>query len=146
MMFEKIIRLALSRQWVITIEMATKLLYIPLPYVDNISPCKFLRAALFYMYYGTWPRWLLMLVSWSPHLSPRHNMATALQTTSSCLFSWMKTSELRQNLYWVSFLVFYWWLINNGLDNGLAPSRRQAIISTNDDPDLLCMRAPQGHE
>ena len=63
MMFEKIIRLALSRQWVITFEMATKLLYIQLPYVDNIFPCKFLRAALFYMYYGTWPRWLLMLVS-----------------------------------------------------------------------------------
>ena len=61
-------------------------------------------------------------------------MTTISQTTYSNAFPWMKINETRLRFRWNLFLrvqstIFY----NTGSDNGLAPTRRQAIIWTNDE-------------
>ena len=65
----------------------------------------------------------------------RDNMAAMSQTTFSSAFSWMKMFEFRLNINWSLFLrvqlmIFRYSSID--VDNGLTPSRRQAVIWTND--------------
>ena len=54
------------------------------------------------------------------------------QTTFSNAFSWMKIFEFRLNVTEVCSQGSNLQYSSNGSDNGLAPSRRQAIIWTND--------------
>ena len=65
-----------------------------------------------------------VLISWSAltHLPPEE-MAAISQTICSKAFLWMKMYEYRLKFHWSLFP-----------DNGLAPTRRQAIIWTNVDP------------
>ena len=64
-------------------------------------------------------------------------MAAIVQTTFSNAFSWMKMFQLRLQFHWSLFLrvqltIFQHWLF--GSDNGLAPSRQQAIIRPGNKP------------
>ena len=58
----------------------------------------------------------------------RGKMAAIFQTTSSNEFSWMKMCEYRLKFHWNLFLRVQLTIS----DNGLAPTRRQVIIWTND--------------
>ena len=62
-------------------------------------------------------------------------MAAISQTIFSNAFSWMKTSVFWIIFYWIMFHygLSNWQYDIIGLDNGLAPNRRQAIIWINDD-------------
>ena len=65
----------------------------------------------------------------------RDKMAAILQTTLSSAFSWMKIFQFRLKFHWSLFIwvqltTFQHWF--RYLINGLAPTRRQAIIWTND--------------
>ena len=62
--------------------------------------------------------WNLTLTHWG-----RNEIDAISQTTFSNAFSWMKMNDIR--------LGFHWSLFINGLDKGLVPPRRQAIIWTN---------------
>ena len=53
----------------------------------------------------------------------RDKMAAIFLTTFWNVFSWMKMYEFRLRFHWNVFI---------GSDNGLAPTRRQAIIWAND--------------
>ena len=53
------------------------------------------------------------------------------QTTFSSAFYWIKMHELRLKFDWSLFLGSNQQYYSIGSDNGLAPSRRQAIIWTN---------------
>ena len=64
---------------------------------------------------------------------PLDKLATISQTIISDAFSWMKM-YFDENFSEVCSLESNFQLPNNGLDNGLAPNRRQAIIWTNVDP------------
>ena len=55
------------------------------------------------------------------------------QTTFSSAFSWMKMLEFRLKFHWSLFLRVQLNHFSIGSDNGLSPSRRQAIIWTNYD-------------
>ena len=55
----------------------------------------------------------------------------AISTLSNALL-WMKMLEFLLKYYWGLFLWVQLKYFSIGSDNGLAPSRRQAIISTND--------------
>ena len=63
----------------------------------------------------------------------RDKMAVILQTTFSNAFSWMQMYEFRLRFHWSLFLT-----ASIGSDNGLAPTRRQAIIWTN--YGIVCWR------
>ena len=65
----------------------------------------------------------------------RDKMDAILQTRISSVFSWMKVLEFRLKFHWSLFLNVTKGPVNNtsiGSNNGSAPSRRQAIILTND--------------
>ena len=62
----------------------------------------------------------------------RDKMDAILLTTFSSAFSWMKMFELRLKFLWSLFLRANEQYSSTGSDNGLAPTRRQAIIWTND--------------
>ena len=62
----------------------------------------------------------------------RDKMAGISQTTYSNAFSWMKIYEFRLKCHWILFQRIKLTISIIGSDNGLVPSRRQAIISTND--------------
>ena len=62
-------------------------------------------------------------------------MATILQTT----FSSTKKFKFQLKFYWKLFLGSNWQYTSNGWDNGLAPNRLQAIISTNDGLVYWCI-------
>ena len=76
---------------------------------------------------------MIIFFSESEHINV-DKIAAIFQTTFPNAFSWMK--------FFVFWLKFHWRLIlrvqltisSMGLDNGLAPIRRQAIISINVDP------------
>ena len=59
-------------------------------------------------------------------------MAAIFQTTFSNACSWMKMHEFRLRFHWNLFRRSNQQNSSIGLDNGLAPVRRQAIIWTND--------------
>ena len=61
-------------------------------------------------------------------------MAGISQTTFSDAFSRMKMLEFRLQFDWNFFLVSPWQYVCIGLDNDLAPNRRQTIAWTNADP------------
>ena len=62
-------------------------------------------------------------------------MAAILLTTFSNVVSWMKSFVFRFRFHWSLFLRgSKWQWPSTGIDNGLAPNRRQAIIWTNADP------------
>ena len=69
----------------------------------------------------------------------RDKMATILQKTFSNAFPWMRMDEFRLKFHWNLFPMAQLkrWQHNTGSDNGLVQTRRQTIISTNDDPFLL---------
>ena len=83
-------------------------------------------------------RLFLGLTHWGPD-----KMVAILQTTFSNTFSWME-------MFWfpLIFQVYSegsnWQYISIGLDNGLAPNRRQAIIWTNDGLIYWCIYASLG--
>ena len=54
------------------------------------------------------------------------------QTTFWSAFYWMKSFEFRLKFHWSLFLRVQWTIFSIGSDYGLAPSRRQANIWTND--------------
>ena len=62
-------------------------------------------------------------------------MAAISQTTFWNIFL-KKTVEFLLNLHWSLFLKVQLTATSIGLDNGLAPNRRQTIIWTNTDPIL----------
>ena len=62
----------------------------------------------------------------------RDKMDAISQTTFSKAFSWMKMFEYRSKLHWGLFLMVQLTISSIGSDNDLAPTRRQAIIWTND--------------
>ena len=59
----------------------------------------------------------------------RDKMAAISQTTLSSAFSWKKMSEFRLKFHWS---LFNWQYSSIVSDNGLAPTRRQSIICSND--------------
>ena len=59
-------------------------------------------------------------------------MADVFQTTFSNVFPWMKMHGLRLRFHWSLFLMFVLIILQHGSDNGLAPTRQQAIFWTND--------------
>ena len=64
-----------------------------------------------------------------------HNeMAVILQKTFSSVFSWTKLLNFKIKFHWKCSVSSTWQYISTGSDNGLARSRRQAIIWYNDDP------------
>ena len=65
------------------------------------------------------------------HPPPPDKMAVISQTIFSYAFSWMKSLSFWLKFHWSLFLRSNWQYPNIGLDNGLAPNRRQAIILTN---------------
>ena len=69
----------------------------------------------------------ILLTHWG-----RDKMDAISQTTFGSTFSWMKVSEFRLKFHWRLFLRSNWQYSSIGLDNGLAPSTRQAITWTND--------------
>ena len=62
-------------------------------------------------------------------------MAAISQMTFSSAFYWMKCIDFDQQFIAVCSLWSNWWYSGTGSDNGLAPTRRPAIIWTNDDLD-----------
>ena len=67
-------------------------------------------------------------------LLPLDKMAAILQTTFLNAFSWLKKFDFWLKFYWNLFLRVQMKITGIGLDNGLVPMRRQAIIWINDDP------------
>ena len=61
----------------------------------------------------------------------RDKMAAISQTTLSNVFSWMKMLEIRLQFQWSLFLRAQLTIFQHS-DNGLVPTRRKAIICTND--------------
>ena len=59
-------------------------------------------------------------------------MATISQTTLSNAFSWIEMLEFRLKFPLSLFPMVQLQYSSIGLDNGLAPTRRQAIIRTSD--------------
>ena len=73
----------------------------------------------------------------------RDKMADIFQTTVSNAFSWMKMCKFRLRFHWISFpRVFF--TISIGSKNGLSPTRRRAIIWTNDGLDWWRLYASLG--
>ena len=68
---------------------------------------------------------LLQLTNWG-----RDKTDAISQMTFSNAFSWMKMNEFRLGFHWSLFLRFECSII--GSDNGLAPTKWQAIFWTND--------------
>ena len=68
----------------------------------------------------------IQLTHWS-----RDKMTAIFQTTFFKCISWMKMYGFRLNFHWRSFQGSNQQYSSTGLDNGLAPTRRQAIIWTN---------------
>ena len=64
----------------------------------------------------------------------RVKLDAILQTAYSSAFSWMKMFEFRLRFHWIWFMRVYLSYTTIGSDNDLAPTRRQAIICTNDGP------------
>ena len=64
-------------------------------------------------------------------------MVDTLQTTLSIFFFLMTIFAFPFNFQWSVLIRSNWWLISIGLDNGLLPNRRQAIIWTNDGIDHI---------
>ena len=62
---------------------------------------------------------------------PLDKMAAISQTIFSGAFSWMKSFIFWLKFHWSLFIRANWQYLGIGLDNGLAPNRRQAIIWTN---------------
>ena len=62
----------------------------------------------------------------------RDKMAAIFQTTFSNAFSRMMICEYRLKFYWSWFLGVQLTISQHGSNNGLVPTRRQAIIWTND--------------
>ena len=71
----------------------------------------------------------------------RDNMAAIFQMTFSNAFSWMKMYELRLRFHWSLFLSVPLTISHIDSDNGLAPTRWQAIIWTNDGIVYWCIYA-----
>ena len=65
-------------------------------------------------------------------LRPRRNGRHFADDTSSA-FSWMTMLEFRLEFHWICSLGSNLQYFSIGSDNGLAPTRRRAIIWTNDD-------------
>ena len=59
-------------------------------------------------------------------------MAVILQTTFTNAFSWMKIYEYWLKFHWSLFLRVQLQYASIGSDNGLAPTRQQAIIWANE--------------
>ena len=70
---------------------------------------------------------------------PLDKIAAIWQTTCSNAFSWMKILEFQKKFTEICSLRSNWQYIRIGSDNGLAPSRRQAIIWTNANPVHRCI-------
>ena len=70
--------------------------------------------------------WLRTLTYWG-----RDIVAAISQTPLSSPFHWMKIFEFGLKFHWSLFLRVQIETLQIGSDNGLAPSRRQAIIWTN---------------
>ena len=68
----------------------------------------------------------------------RDKMADILQATVSISFSWMKSDVFWLKFNWSMFLMVKLTISQHDLDNGLVPSRQQAIIWIND--GLVCWR------
>ena len=62
-------------------------------------------------------------------------MATISQMTFSSAFSWKKIYEFGLKLFWNLFLRVQLTIFSIVSDNGLVPTRQQAIIWTNDGLD-----------
>ena len=62
----------------------------------------------------------------------RDRMAAIFQMTCWSGFLWMKMHEFRLRFHWSLFLGVQLIIFQLGSDNGLSPTRRQAIIWTND--------------
>ena len=62
----------------------------------------------------------------------RYKMAAISQTTHSNAFSWMEMLLFLFKFHWSLFLRVQLTISIIGSENGLAPTRRQAIIWTND--------------
>ena len=93
------------------------------------------------------------IIYWGKHASLRHNVLThwgrdkipaIFQTTFSNGFLWMKMHEFQLKFHWSLFLEVKLTIFSTGSDNGLAPTRRQAIIWTNDSLDHRCTYASLG--
>ena len=68
-----------------------------------------------------------------PHIGAKTNKIVAIsQTIISNVFSWMKMYEFCVRFHWSLFLRFELIYSSIGSDYGLAPTRWQAIIWTND--------------
>ena len=65
---------------------------------------------------------------------PLDKIAAISQTTCPNAFSWIDIFEFKIKFHWNMFLESNWQYVGIGSDNGLAPSRRQAIIWTNAHP------------
>ena len=63
--------------------------------------------------------------------SPLDKITAFSQTTISNEFSRMKINELQLEFHWILFLRVQLTIFQHWFDNGLAPTRRQAIIWTN---------------
>ena len=76
-------------------------------------------------------KWWCSVISLT-HLG-RDKMAAISQTTFSSAFSWMKMFKFRLEFHWRLFLRIQIKKSSIDSDNGLEPTRRQAIIWTNAD-------------
>ena len=83
-----------------------------------------LRVCVHNIMQADWTHWL---THWG-----RDKMAAIFQMTFSNAFSWMKMYEFRSRFHWSLFLRVQWTIFQLGSENGLAPTRQQAIIWNND--------------
>ena len=102
------------------------------PQFINVGVSKYYREPV-WLYSHQWS-WCMLW--WSSHMLThwgRDKMAAISQTTLSIAFSWMKILEFQLHFHWSLFLRVQLTKFSRiGSDNGLAPSRRQAIIWIND--------------
>ena len=77
---------------------------------------------------------------------PLNKMATISQTIFSDAFSWMKIFVFWLKFHWSLFLRVQLTIAQHGLDNGLAPNRRQAVIWNNADPIHWCIFVALGED
>ena len=90
-------------------------------------------------------RWCLWNMACLTHWG-RDKMAAVFQTTFSIAFSWIKMYVFRLKFHWSLFLRVQLTWSSIGSDNGLAPSRLQAIIWTNGGyftDAYICVARPQ---
>ena len=110
-------------------------------YFMGYNAANYLHHACLHTLHKAWLTYIIMITADglvptrlrdTAHLThlPLDKMAAISQTIFSDVFSWMKSLIFWLKFHWSLFIKSHWQKPSSGVDNGLVPKKRQAIIWT----------------